>query len=92
MSVVGTSIIVAGILIFLIGHWFLAKSYGQNDCKDKPVTTNANYAGGITGIIIGIILMISGLVMNFSKTNSNIVPTAPISSDVPPSYEESISI
>jgi putative Mn2+ efflux pump MntP len=70
MSVAGTSTIIAGIIIFLIGYWFLGKSYGQTDCKDIPDTTNVNYGGGMAGIFIGIILMITGLVINFSTTTT----------------------
>jgi len=65
MSIAGTSTIVAGIIIFLVGYWFLGKSVGQNECKDKSESTRSNYGGGIAGIVIGIILMIVGLVLNF---------------------------
>ena len=67
MSIGGTSTIIAGIIVFLIGHWYLAKSYGKNECKNKPASTSVNYGGGITGIVLGIILMVTGLVLNFSK-------------------------
>jgi len=95
MSIGGTSTIIAGIIVFLIGHWYLAKSYGKNECENKPESTNANYAGGITGIVLGIILMITGLVLAFSKgsisnvTNVSDVSDATVSS---PSYEEATSI
>lgn len=65
MSIAGTSTIVVGIIIFLVGYWFLGKSTGQNECKDKLESTSLNYGGGIAGIVIGIILMIVGLVLNF---------------------------
>jgi putative Mn2+ efflux pump MntP len=65
MSIAGTSTIVTGIIIFLVGYWFLGKSVGQNECKDKSESTRSNYGGGIAGIVIGIILMIVGLVLNF---------------------------
>ena len=65
MSIAGTSTIVAGIIIFLVGYWFLGKSVGQNECKDKSESASLNYGGGIAGIVIGIILMIVGLVLNF---------------------------
>lgn len=67
MSIAGTLTIVIGIIVFLIGYWFLGKSSGQNDCKDKPENINSNYGGGIAGIVIGLILMITGLVINMSK-------------------------
>lgn len=65
MSIAGTSTIVAGIIIFLVGYWFLGKSSGQKECKDPGETSGSNYGGGIAGIVIGIILMIVGIVLNF---------------------------
>lgn len=98
MSIGGTSTIIAGIIIFLVGHWFLGKSYGQNECNEKPQSTNVNYGGGIAGIVIGIILMITGLVINFSKnsiassTSVGSIDTTVSDTISPPSYEDATSI
>jgi hypothetical protein len=72
MNITATILISIGIIIFLIGYWFLGKSRGESECKDKPDSLDRNYGGGIAGIVIGIILMLVGLIMNL--TNS---PTTP---------------
>jgi uncharacterized membrane protein len=82
MSIAGTSTIIIGIVIFLTGYWFLGKSSGQNDCKDKPENTNSNYGGGIAGIVIGIILMIAGLIMNMMANRAQV--SAPITEESVP--------
>ena len=62
MSLLGTSLIVVGIVIFLIGYWFIGRSQGEEQCK--PPVESANKAGGIAGTVIGIIFMIAGLYFN----------------------------
>lgn len=68
MSVLGVSLIVVGIAIFLTGYWFTGRSQGEEQCT--PPLETANKAGGIAGIVIGLIFMIAGLVVNFSQENS----------------------
>ncbi len=83
MTLAGTTTIIVGIIVFLIGYWYLGKSSGQNDCREKPENTSTNYGGGIAGIVIGLILMLTGLVINFTSKSSSAVE------DVVSSYEES---
>lgn len=72
MTLLGTSIIILGFVIFLIGYWFLGKSSGEQECP-TPIKS-ANYGGGIAGIVIGIIFMISGSFMNLIDFD----PTQPL--------------
>lgn len=84
MTLFGTSTIILGIVLFLIGYWYLGKSTGQSECERKPDGTTMNYGSGIAGMVIGIILMVTGLVMNL--TNSSGVSNTP-----PVVYDESVS-
>lgn len=64
MNFVGGLLITVGLIIFLVGYWFLSLSKGQQQCTDTAVTDNVskNFGGGIAGIVIGLILMIIGIV------------------------------
>ena len=53
-----------GLIVFFVGFWFLAKSRGENECSAG--TTGATYAranlgGGITGVILGLIVLGVGI-------------------------------
>lgn len=67
MSLLGTSLIVIGIVIFLVGYWFIGKSQGEEQCK--PPIESANRGGGIAGTVIGLIFMLAGLYFNLSNSN-----------------------
>jgi len=86
MTFAGTTTILLGIIIFLIGYWYFGKSMGQYDCKEKPENTTMNYGGGIAGIVIGIILMLTGLIMNFTSQSSSTTETI---TDQTISYDDS---
>jgi uncharacterized membrane protein len=62
MSLLGTSLITVGIVIFLVGYWFIGRSQGEEQCK--PPIESANKAGGIAGVVFGLIFMIAGLYFN----------------------------
>jgi multisubunit Na+/H+ antiporter MnhB subunit len=64
MNFVGGLLITLGLVVFLIGYWFLSLSKGQQQCTDPAVTdyVSRNFGGGIAGIVIGLILMIIGIV------------------------------
>lgn len=64
MNPIGTALISIGIIIFLVGYWFLGKSTGEDECSTKPESLNKNFGGGIAGIVFGIIFMIVGIYMN----------------------------
>jgi Na+/proline symporter len=68
MGLLGTSLIVVGIVIFLVGFWFTGRSQGEEQCN--PPIKSSNKAGGIAGIVIGLIFMLVGLVVNLSEANS----------------------
>lgn len=68
MSILGTSLIVVGIVIFLVGYWFIGRSQGEEQCK--PPVESANRAGGIAGTVIGLIIMLAGLYFNLSDADS----------------------
>ena len=67
MSLLGTSLIVVGIIIFLVGYWFVGRSQGEEQCNPRIET--ANKAGGIAGIVIGLIFMLAGLFVNLREAN-----------------------
>jgi uncharacterized membrane protein len=72
MSLLGTSLITVGIIIFLIGYWFIGRSQGEEQCK--PPIESANKAGGIAGVVFGLIFMIAGLYFNLSQSNPKVIP------------------
>jgi uncharacterized membrane protein len=72
MSLLGTSLITVGIIIFLIGYWFIGRSQGEEQCK--PPIESANKAGGIAGVVFGLIFMIVGLYFNLSQSNPKVIP------------------
>ena len=65
MGLLGTSVIVVGIVIFLVGYWFTGRSQGEEQCN-QPIES-ANKAGGISGIVIGLVVMLAGLVVNLRE-------------------------
>jgi Na+/proline symporter len=67
MGLLGTSVIVVGIVIFLVGYWFTGRSQGEEQCN--PPIESANKAGGISGIVIGLVVMLAGLVVNLREAN-----------------------
>jgi hypothetical protein len=67
MGLLGTSVIVVGIVIFLVGYWFTGRSQGEEQCN--PPIESANRAGGISGIVIGLLIMLAGLVVNLREAN-----------------------
>ena len=66
MNAVGYVLIFVGLVIFLVGYWFLAES--QVECNDPAFLSKAstNRAGGIAGIVIGLVVMILGIVFGHS--------------------------
>ena len=67
MGLLGTSLILVGIVIFLVGYWFTGRSQGEEQCN--PPIESANKAGGISGIVIGLVVMLAGLVVNLREAN-----------------------
>ena len=50
---------IVGLIVFFVGFWFLAKSRGENECGGTYA--NANYGGGIAGIVLGTIVLGVGI-------------------------------
>lgn len=73
MNLVGYLIVTVGLIVFLIGYWFLALSNGQKQCTNET-NSQTNMGGGIAGVVIGIIIMLLGIIFG----NSGQIP-----SDVP---------
>lgn len=67
MSLLGGSMITVGIVIFLVGYWFLGKSQGEESCTPPNDKAKHNKGGGIAGIVIGIIFVIVGFIINLSQ-------------------------
>lgn len=68
MNAAGYVLIFVGLVIFLVGYWFLAES--QVSCTgtgSEPVNASTNKGGGIAGIVIGIIVIILGIVFGHSS-------------------------
>ena len=62
MNAVGYVLVIVGLIVFLIGYWFLAES--QVETTDVAST---HKGGGIAGIVIGIVVMILGIVFGHSS-------------------------
>ena len=61
----GNILISVGLIVFLVGYWFLPLSYGEKECNPVPASQERNFGGGIAGVVIGLLLLIIGFVMNF---------------------------
>ncbi len=59
----GIILILLGLISFFTGYFFLGKAQGQNDCTEKPASTDNNYKGGIAGIVIGIFFILIGCIL-----------------------------
>lgn len=68
MNFTGYIMVTLGLIVFLIGYWFLALSNGQKQCGDSTIASNSsmNMGGGIAGIVIGLIIMILGIILGNS--------------------------
>jgi uncharacterized membrane protein len=64
----GIILILLGLISFLTGYFFLGKVQGQNDCKEKPESTEINYKGGVAGVFLGILFVIIGFVIQMMTT------------------------
>ncbi len=64
MSIVGSGTVLLGIIVFLIGYWYLSKSTGQDECQSVPDSRSRNFVGGLSGLFIGIIIMVIGFFLN----------------------------
>jgi hypothetical protein len=69
----GIILIIIGLISFFTGYFFLGKAHGQNDCKDKPESTDINYKGGIAGVVIGVFFILIGIVVRMMMMTSNSV-------------------
>ena len=69
MNAVGYILVFVGLVIFLVGYWFLAESQGTVQCTDTTIVakSSTNKVGGIAGIVIGIVIMILGIVFGHSS-------------------------
>jgi len=63
MNAIGYVLVFVGLVVFLVGYWFLAES--QVECID-PAKGSTNKAGGIAGIVIGLVVIILGIVFGHS--------------------------
>ena len=83
-------LILLGLVIFMVGYYYIAKSNGQSECnKDKKEiesSQSANYIGGIVGVVIAIILVIVGFILNSQTAKAAIIKTlssSPVSQPSP---------
>lgn len=77
MNLLGGFIVAFGLIIFLIGYWFLALSNGQKECGDSAIVSKSstNMGGGIAGIVIGIVIMIIGIFMGHAPAQQMEAPS-----------------
>jgi MFS-type transporter involved in bile tolerance (Atg22 family) len=71
-------LILLGLVIFMIGYYYFAKSTGQNECstvdkKEIEQSQSANYIGGIIGLVIAIILVIVGFILNSQTAKAALI-------------------
>jgi multisubunit Na+/H+ antiporter MnhB subunit len=62
MNTTHITIIVSGLIVFLVGYWYLAKSSGEMECPTQ--IQSWNLIGGWLAMIIGIIIMLVGLYLS----------------------------
>ncbi len=69
----GYFLVSLGLIAFLIGFFFMAKSEGQKECAEQPATTENNFKGGIAGLVIGgTFILIGSIVLSImSSKRSN---------------------
>jgi general stress protein CsbA len=75
LSIFSYFIIFTGLVSFLIGYWFLAKSKGEDE--NSSTSAKNNFIGGLIGIIIGVIFLIYGFILSkkqiqIALTNQNL--------------------
>jgi hypothetical protein len=71
-------ILSVGIIVFLVGFFFLGKAQGQSDCANRPDTEGANRSGGWVGLTIGIIFTIIAIVMKFRNAGISVNTNRPV--------------
>lgn len=74
MSFAGGSFIFIGVIVFLIGYWFLGKGQGEESCVPPLEKSYYNKNGGIAGIVIGCSFILVGLIINLSQPADVFVP------------------
>ena len=68
MSLLGGSLIVFGITIFLVGYWFLGKNSGLQECNEENSILSDTYKAGVVTTGIGLLLMIGGLIIFYGRS------------------------
>jgi len=63
----GSILLFIGIIVFLVGYWFLPLSYGEKECSPIPDGQSLHWNGGLAAIVIGLILIITGAIMNLMQ-------------------------
>lgn len=63
----GTISLVTGLIVFLIGYYYLSYAMGQRYQQGNLNSDSTlHFNGGIAGIVIGVVIMIVGLYLSFS--------------------------
>ena len=65
-----------GVMVFMIGLFFVAKAQGQRECVPESETRYTNEVGGGFGLTFGIILLILGCILGSGKKNINVYDTS----------------
>ena len=80
-------LIILGLVIFMVGYYYIAKSVGQSECsrdkKEIEGSQSANYIGGIVGVVIAVILVIIGFILNSQTAKAAIIKTLSTSTPSP---------
>jgi uncharacterized protein HemY len=73
MQILSLLMIAVGLAVFLTGFYYLGQSHGGKECK-KPNNEEieANYNGGIAGMVIGAVILIFGLFWNVRRARSKL--------------------
>ncbi len=67
MSTWGTIAGIVGLIVFLIGYYFLSYSLGQRYQDNNPRSdTNMHFTGGMIGVVSGVVVALIGMYLTFS--------------------------
>jgi hypothetical protein len=76
MSITGNLLLVVGIAVFLTGYWFMGKSQGEYECTPPAGKAEINKGGGIAGLVLGSVLILFGMFINFTSPPTSFAPSS----------------
>ena len=62
MNIIAMMLLFIGICVYNIGFYYFSVSNGESECSIIPTSHDANYGGGIAGMVIGAIIILAGVI------------------------------